>query len=169
MRLGAQQEEMCMGVMFKDSSAGRRSMSKSSRSAAVRKLQCGEVMEAPHMLDAKASVSKVIHVMTENNWDHLFLVDEYLLPVGRVHAVDLLKMVDLKRVNRDMAWAEAVPALQCVSTPPLSVKENTPLLKAVVLLLTHDLNQLAVVDEEGALIGMVGVGTAARHLPRFIL
>lgn len=121
------------------------------------------------MLGAEASLSRVIHVMTEREWDHIFLVDDVRVPVGRVHAVDLLKMVDRKRVNRDTAWAEAVPAQQCVSHPPLTVKEDTPLLKAAVLMLTHDLNQLGVVDREGALVGAVSHATMARHLPRYIL
>jgi CBS domain-containing protein len=147
----------------------RRNVARGTRSNDARNLRCGEVMSKPRMLGDSASLSRVIHVMTEREWDHIFLVDDERVPVGRVHAVDLLKMVDRKRVNRDTAWAEAVPALQCVSLPPLAVKENTPLLKATVLMLTHDLNQLAVVDGEGALIGMVSHATVARHLPRYIL
>jgi Mg/Co/Ni transporter MgtE len=36
-------------------------------------------------------------------------------------------------------------------------------------MLTHDLNQIGVVDEEGTLIGVVGYNTVARVLPRFLL
>ena len=50
-----------------------------------------------------------------------------------------------------------------------AVKENTPLLKATVLMLTHDLNQLAVVDFEGAIVGTITPSIVARHLPRYIL
>ena len=62
-----------------------------------------------------------------------------------------------------------VPAGQILTNPPLTVKETTPLLKAAVLMLTHDLNQLPVVDEDGALVGVVGYKTIARHIPKFIL
>ena len=135
---------------------------------ASRRLTCGEVFEKPNMIGYEVSVSHLIHTMTTRDWDHVFLIDDDCLPVGRVHAVDLLKLFDRKRVNRDLAWSEAIPAYQCINHPPLQVQTNTPLLKAAVLLLTHDLNQLAVVDEEGALIGAISNATVARHLPRFI-
>jgi len=56
-----------------------------------------------------------------------------------------------------------------LTNPPLTVRTGTPLLKAGALMLTHDLNQLAVVDDEGALVGAVGHNTVARVLPRFLL
>jgi CBS-domain-containing membrane protein len=49
------------------------------------------------------------------------------------------------------------------------MRQNTPLLKAAALMLTHDLNQLAVTDSEGSIVGSVSPSTVARHLPRFIL
>lgn len=158
-----------MGVLFKEPAGNGGTMTRRPRAQDVRRLTCGEVMDKPRMLGHEATVSRVIHVMTEREWDHIFLVDDVRVPVGRVHAVDLLKMVDRKRVNRSTAWAEAVPALQCVSHPPLAVKTSTPLLKAAVLMLTHDLNQLAVTDDEGALVGAVSHANVARHLPRYIL
>ncbi|MDP6906942.1 MAG: CBS domain-containing protein [Candidatus Thalassarchaeaceae archaeon] len=158
-----------MGILPKKRIDSKLRQQSSSRSQAARNLRCSEVMEEPRIIKATSSVSMVIHHVTENEWDHVFLIDENKLPVGRIHAVDLLKMVDLKRVNRDMVWAEAIPATQCVSQPPLSVKENTPLLKATVLMLTHDLNQLAVVDFEGAIVGTITPSIVARHLPRYIL
>jgi len=157
-----------MGVSTKVSRTGER-MSSKSRSRDVRALTCGSVMERARKMGDGVSISRVIHVMCERDWDHLFLVDDAGVPVGRIHAVDLLKMVDRKRVNRSVAWTEAVPALQCVSQPPMQVRESTPLLKAAVLMLTHDLNQLAVVDDEGALAGVVSHATVARHLPRYLL
>ena len=36
-------------------------------------------------------------------------------------------------------------------------------------MLTHDLNQLPVVDDDGALVGVVGHNTVARHIPKFVL
>ena len=63
----------------------------------------------------------------------------------------------------------ATPAIELVRNPPLQVKVGTPLLKAGALMLTHDLNQLAVVNDDGELIGAVSHVTMARHLPRFLL
>jgi CBS-domain-containing membrane protein len=153
---------------FSQPRSGRNSKPSSSARAAARRLTCGEVFDKPNMIGYEVSVSHLIHTMTTHEWDHVFLIDDDRLPVGRVHAVDLLKLFDLKRVNRDLAWSEAIPAHQCITHPPLQVNTHTPLLKAAVLLLTHDLNQLAVVDEEGTLIGAISNATVARHLPRFI-
>ena len=36
-------------------------------------------------------------------------------------------------------------------------------------MLTHDLNQVAVVNQQGVLVGVVGHKTMAKNLPRFIL
>ena len=58
-----------------------------------------------------------------------------------------------------------VPAKQLINLPPLTVKTNTPLLKAGALMLTHDLNQIAVVNPDGVLVGVVGHKTMAKHLP----
>jgi CBS domain-containing protein len=46
---------------------------------------------------------------------------------------------------------------------------DTPLLKAGALMLAHDLNQIGVVNHDGALVGVVGHNTMARHMPKFIL
>jgi CBS domain-containing protein len=89
--------------------------------------------------------------------------------VGRVHAVDLLKLIMNKRINRDLHWMEAVPISQAVSQPPLQVRANTPLMVAATLMLTHDLNQIAVTDAKGSLVGYVSHAVVARHLPRFLL
>jgi len=56
-----------------------------------------------------------------------------------------------------------------VNLPPITVTQTTPLLKAGALMLTHDLNQIAVVNKEGSLVGVVGHQTMARHMPKFIL
>ncbi len=114
-------------------------------------------------------MDRVLRTLTMRDWDHLFLVDELGVPVGRVHAVDVLKLIQRKRVNRDLAWMQAVEASQLVNMPPMQVSTSTPLLKAAALMLTHDISQLAVVDIEGSLVGVVTTAVVARHLPRFIL
>jgi CBS domain-containing protein len=38
---------------------------------------------------------------------------------------------------------------------------------AATLMLTHDLNQIAVTDAKGSLVGYVSHAVVARHLPRF--
>ena len=147
----------------------RKTTKMTDSSRAARNVHCGQVMQTPHAMLATDSMAEVVDAMTKHNWDHLFIVDEEGAPLGRLHAVDLLKMVSRKAVNRDVAWMHSIPAQQVLTNPPLTVRTSTPLLKAGALMLTHDLNQLGVVDDDGALVGVVGHNTMARILPRFVL
>ena len=115
------------------------------------------------------TMADVLDDLTQNNWDHVFVVNKEGVPTGRIHAVDVLKIIAKKNVERSVAWMLSVPAQQLVNLPPITVKTNTPLLKAGALMLTHDLNQIAVVNSDGVLVGVVGHNTMAKHLPRFIL
>ncbi|MCS5537800.1 MAG: CBS domain-containing protein [Candidatus Poseidoniaceae archaeon] len=137
--------------------------------AAVRRLTCGRVMKSPQMVMEGASVHEVLETMINKNWDHVFIISEDGIPIGRIHAVDVLKLTSRKTVNGNLAWMMATSAKQLVNLPPLQVGLSTPLLKAGALMLTHDLNQLAVVDSDGVLVGFVSHATMAMHLPRFIL
>lgn len=140
-----------------------------SRKDAAKAVKCGEVMERPHVLSNQASLATILDKITINSWDHIYIVDEYRIPMGRIHAVDILKMIANKTVNRNVAWMHAIPAHQLVNLPPLKVRMDTPLLKAAALLLAHDLNQIAVINGDGCLVGVVSHATISRHIPKFIL
>jgi len=139
------------------------------RSKAVRGISCRETMTDANWVFANDTMADVLDDLTQNNWDHVFVVNKEGVPMGRIHAVDVLKIVAKKNVERSVAWMLSVPAKQLINLPPLTVKSNTPLLKAGALILTHDLNQIAVVNQEGVLVGVVGHKTMAKILPRFIL
>jgi len=139
------------------------------RSKAVRGITCRETMTDANWVFANDTMADVLDDLTQNNWDHVFVVNKEGVPMGRIHAVDVLKIVAKKNVERSVAWMLSVPAKQLINLPPLTVKSNTPLLKAGALMLTHDLNQIAVVNQEGVLVGVVGHKTMAKILPRFIL
>lgn len=147
----------------------RKAKSANASRQGVREVLCGNVMQHAHALLCSDSMATVLDVLTKHDWDHIFIVDNDGVPMGRIHAVDLLKMVARKTVNRDIAWMHSIPAQQVLNHPPLTVRATTPLLKAGALMLTHDLNQIGVVDDDGTLIGMVGHSTVARVLPRFLL
>jgi len=138
-------------------------------SGGARSITCGETMTQPHWIWDDSSMVEVIDSLTENNWDHIFVINSEGAPQGRIHAVDVLKIIARKTVNRDIAWMHGIPAQQLVNQPPITVNEATPLLKAGALMLAHDLNQIGVVDAKGALIGVVGHNTMARKMPKFIL
>tara|TARA_B100001173_G_C15802886_1_gene468480 strand:- start:23 stop:484 length:462 start_codon:yes stop_codon:yes gene_type:complete len=139
------------------------------RSKAVRSLTCGQVMTKPRLLIETASVAEALDKITINEWDHLFIINSERVPIGRVHAVDLLKLIAKKSVNREVAWMHSIPAGQLVTQETMTMREKTPLLKAAALMLSNDINQLAVVDSEGRIVGVVSHSTVARILPRFIL
>ena len=139
------------------------------RSKAIRGITCRETMTDANWVFANDTMADVLDDLTQNNWDHVFVVNKEGVPMGRIHAVDVLKIVAKKNVERSVAWMLSVPAKQLINLPPLTVKSNTPLLKAGALMLTHDLNQIAVVNQDGVLVGVVGHKTMAKVLPRFIL
>ena len=139
------------------------------RSKSVRSLTCGQVMDVPHIIRKNASVADALDMITSKDWDHIFIVNSERVPIGRIHAVDILKLVAKKTVNRDIAWMHAIPARQLVTQETMTMKESTPLLKAAALMLTHDLNQLAVTNRQGQIVGTVSHSVVARNLPRFIL
>lgn len=146
-----------------------RNSTSNSRSRAARSLTCGQVMSMPNVLSKNASVADALDKITSKNWDHLFIVNSERVPIGRIHAVDLLKLIARKTVNRDIAWMHTIPARQMITQETITMKESSPLLKAAALMLAHDLNQLAVTNSEGQIVGSVSPSVVARHLPRFIL
>ena len=139
------------------------------RSKLIRAITCRDTMVEANWVFANDTMADVLDDLTQNDWDHVFVVNREGVPMGRIHAVDMLKIVAKKNVERSVAWMLSVPAKQLINLPPLTVKSSTPLLEAGALMLTHDLNQLAVVNNDGVLVGVVGHNTMAKHLPRFIL
>ena len=126
-------------------------------------------MADAHWVFSNDSVADVIEDLTENDWDHVFVVNNDGVPTGRIHAVDVLKLIAKKNVERSVAWMHSVPAQQLVNIPPLTVRSETPLLKAGALMLTHDLNQIGVVNNQGVLVGVVEHKTMAKNMPKFII
>ena len=160
---------MSRSKMKKSSRSKSEKMTPQERSRIVRSITCRETMVEANWVFANDTMADVLDDLTQNDWDHVFVVNKEGVPMGRIHAVDVLKIVAKKNVERSVAWMLSVPAKQLINLPPLTVKTNTPLLKAGALMLTHDLNQIAVVNPDGVLVGVVGHKTMAKHLPRFIL
>ena len=150
-------------------SKSRKNMVERERSKTARSLTCGQVMAIPQLLGSTASVADALEKITLNSWDHLFIINSERVPIGRIHAVDLLKLIACKTVNRNIAWMHSIPAYQLITQKTITMRESTPMLKAVALMLANDINQLSVVDNEGAIVGVINHSCIARNLPRFIL
>ena len=48
---------------------------------------------------ANDTMADVLDDLTENDWDHVFVVNREGVPMGRIHAVDMLKIVAKKNVR----------------------------------------------------------------------
>tara|TARA_B100001559_G_scaffold262270_1_gene227505 strand:+ start:20 stop:586 length:567 start_codon:yes stop_codon:yes gene_type:complete len=151
------------------SGCGMRLQSSDTPKRNVRKLVCRVVMGKPHFVRFDTTLAKIVELVTSKNWDHIFVVDDEKIPMGRIHAVDILKMIAKKTVNRDVAWMHKIQADALINSPPIKVNRQTPLLNAAALLLAHDLNQIPVVDDEGCLCGVISNATITRFLPRYLL
>ncbi len=160
---------MSRSKMKKSARSKPEGLSPKKRSRLVRSVTCRETMVEANWVFGSDTMADVLDDLTQNDWDHVFVVNKEGVPMGRIHAVDMLKIVAKKNVERSVAWMLSIPAKQLINLPPLTVKSSTPLLKAGALMLTHNLNQLAVVNDDGVLIGVVGHNTMAKYLPRFVL
>ena len=135
----------------------------------ISNLTCGQVMHTARKVNEMDSMDSVISTMIAKDWDHVMITDERDYLVGRVHAVDMLKLIARNRINRELNWMEMVPISQAVTLPAQHVYTHTPLMVAATLLLTNDLSQIAVVDDYGSLVGMVSNADVSRHLTRLLL
>ena len=45
------------------------------------------------------TMADVLDDLTQNNWDHVFVVNNEGVPTGRIHAVDVLKIIAKKNVE----------------------------------------------------------------------
>ena len=97
-----------------------------SKTNPARKVTCGQVMEKPRAIRSSVTMDRVLKALTSRNWDHIFLVDDEGVPVGRVHAVDVLKLIQRKAVNRDLVWMQIVEANQLITQPPMSLSPLSP-------------------------------------------
>ena len=49
---------------------------------------------------ANDTMADVLDDLTQNDWDHVFVVNREGVPMGRIHAVDMLKIVAKKNVRK---------------------------------------------------------------------
>ena len=101
----------------------------------IRKLTCGQVMHTARKVNEMDSMDSVISTMIAKDWDHVMITNELDSLVGRVHAVDMLKLIARNRINRELDWMESVPISQAVTLPALHVYTHTPLMVAATMLL----------------------------------
>ena len=80
------------------------------RSRLVRSVTCRETMVEANWVFGSDTMADVLDDLTQNDWDHVFVVNKEGVPMGRIHAVDMLKIVAKKNVERSVAWMLSIPA-----------------------------------------------------------
>ena len=78
------------------------------RSKLIRAITCRDTMVEANWVFANDTMADVLDDLTQNDWDHVFVVNREGVPMGRIHAVDMLKIVAKKNVERSVAWMLSV-------------------------------------------------------------
>jgi CBS domain-containing protein len=96
-----------------------------------------------------ATITQLTHVMKEKNVSGVLVVDEDI-PIGVVTDQDLRDKVLAKGLDPRRVYAESV-----MSYPVFTIREEDFLSEAIYKMLKNKVHRLAVVDENGELIGII--------------
>jgi CBS domain-containing protein len=127
--------------------------------------RAAELMTAnPMSIRAEATVPAAVAVLTERGFSAAPVIDESGRPIGVVSRADILVH------ERERLRAGASPPLdgtlvRDIMTPAVfSVTQDTPVEQVVEQLLTLNVHQLYVVDEDDFLIGVISAHDVLRRL-----
>ncbi len=127
-----------------------------------------------------AGVEAVLHALEQNNRRRVVVVDEQRRVLGIITDKDILRRSRLRshptllsRIQRLLGVStgahELLPpsserAMDLMSTPVISVRPDTPLSRALHLMIQHNIKRLPVVDNSGVLLGLLGRNSVLRGL-----
>jgi CBS domain-containing protein len=130
-------------------------------------------------ISSTATIREAAALIVERHIGLLPVVDEQDRPMGIIGLYDLLslEMPDFFRLLPDLDFVHSFGAVEttrpspeeidrpvtAIMRPGIFVEETCGLLRAYALLLKHDLQDLPVISEDGALVGIasrVDIGTA---------
>ena len=89
---------MSRSKMKKSPRSKTEKMTPQERSRIVRSITCRETMSDANWVFANDTMADVVDDLTQNDWDHVFVVNKEGVPMGRIHAVDVLKIVAKKNL-----------------------------------------------------------------------
>jgi CBS domain-containing protein len=129
---------------------------------------------------ADASLAEVVDLLVSHSRRRVVVVDETRHVVGIITDGDLIRRATgaeregiVQSLTRRLPVGRADPfqlsqrtAAEMMTSPVVTVTPETSLLKALRLLLAHQIKRLPVVDEAGRLVGMVGRGGVLQVLGR---
>jgi CBS domain-containing protein len=106
----------------------------------------------PIVMKPEDTVEEAVKVMAEHNIGAVIIVDESFKPIGIFTERDLMVKVCAKGL--DMKSVK----LKDVMTPnPVTIKEDTPVLQALEIMMNFGFRHLPIVDENGVLVGIVSI------------
>lgn len=127
-----------------------------------------------------ASIEAVLHALEQNNRRRVIVVDEQRRVLGIITDKDILRRSRLRshptllhRIQRllgvDDEARELLPpsserAVDLMTTPVYSVRADTPLPKALHLMIQHNIKRMPVVNDSGQLLGLLGRNSVLRGL-----
>lgn len=122
-------------------------------------------------ISQRATIREAVERLVTTNTNSLVIVDEGQRVVGMLSTIDIIaKLVpDYLEEDRHLASFEAVdvfptrakemanePVTTAMSKMVHTIQKTHTLIEAATLLSEHRINQLPVVDQQGALVGYIG-------------
>jgi CBS domain-containing protein/ubiquinone/menaquinone biosynthesis C-methylase UbiE len=86
------------------------------------------------------------------------------LPTFQDYVEDTVHSSNFEKMEEQTQAILSLPVDKIMSKHPVTVRPETPLLKAHTLMTTHEVGRLPVVDEDGNLVGIVAKGDVFRSL-----
>jgi CBS domain-containing protein len=118
----------------------------------------------PMSLRAEATVPEAIAWLTEKGFSAAPVIDESGRPLGVVSRADIL-VHERERLRSALVPADDRTTVADIMTPAVfSVTPRIPVEQVVEQLLTLNVHQLYVVDEQQHLIGVISAHDVLRHL-----
>ena len=106
----------------------------------------------PIVLKPSNTVADAIKVMAENNIGAVVIVDENFRPIGIFTERDLLIKVCAKGLDPAKVRLEEV-----MTKDPVTIKEDTPVMQALEIMMNFGFRHLPIVDDNGVLVGIVSI------------
>lgn len=122
----------------------------------------------PCIIERGESLDKAVEVMEKCGVEGLAVVDKGNKVIGFITQGDILRAIllsyeelmekealHMEEAEKMVSFAFDKKVEEVMSTPPLVVKEKTPLIRILSLMAIKRVEALPVVDDEGKMIGIV--------------
>jgi len=106
----------------------------------------------PIVMKPTDTVADAIRVMADHNIGAVIIVDDRFRPIGIFTERDLLIKVCAKGLDPAKVKLEEV-----MTRDPITIKEDTPALQALEIMMNFGFRHLPVVDDNGILVGVVSI------------